>query len=91
MRINAIEIDGDMGLVAITRTETGAAITLGAGGTGDGAFLVCEIGRDESRDARYAKARTVAGAVYGTTRGKPNATNSMVHDVMNEIDRVAGC
>lgn len=91
MRISQITIEGTKGQVAITRTQTGAAITLGAGGTGDGAFQICEVGRDEDADARYAKARTVAGAVYGTTRGRPNATNSMVHDVMSEIDRVAGC
>jgi hypothetical protein len=30
--------------------------------------------------------------VYGTDRrGRAAATNSMVHDVLNEIERVAGC
>jgi hypothetical protein len=30
--------------------------------------------------------------VYGTDRhGRPAATNSMVHEVLNEMERVAGC
>ena len=39
-----------------------------------------------------AKAVEVAKAVYGTDRrGRAAATNSMVHDVLNEMERVAGC
>ena len=91
MRIRAIVLEGEKGQVQICRTSAGAAVTLGAGGSGDGAFQICEVARDEDPEARYAKARTVAGAVYGTIRGRPNATNSMVHEVMTEIDRVAGC
>jgi hypothetical protein len=98
MRIRAIVIEGEKGWVEITRTDTGALV-------GTSEFtparpqrraevqrrVVCEVARDEDREDRYAKAQEVAGLLYGTTRGKPNATNSMVHDVMNEIDRVAGC
>ena len=48
--------------------------------------------RDEDRDDRYAKAVEVAKVVYGTDRcGRAAATNSMVHDVLNEMERVAGC
>ena len=36
-----------------------------------------EVTRDDSREERYAIAW--------------NATNSMIHDVLNEIERVAGC
>ena len=40
----------------------------------------------------FAKATEVAKVVYGTDRrGRAAATNSMIHDVMNEIERVAGC
>ena len=54
--------------------------------------VIAEFRRDESREARYAKACIVATRVYGTDRhGRPAATNSMIHDVMNEIERVAGC
>ena len=50
------------------------------------ARVVCEVARDEHPEDRYAKAQEVAAVLYGTTRGKPNATNSMVHDVLTEID-----
>jgi hypothetical protein len=86
MRIRAIVIEGDKAQIEITRTEAGAHVT-----AGDFNQVVCEVARDEHREDRYAKAQEVAALLYGTTRGRPNATNSMVHDVMNEIDRVAGC
>lgn len=54
--------------------------------------IVCEVREDEPREARFEKACEVAKFVYGTDRkGRPNATNSMIHDVLNEIERVAGC
>ena len=86
MRIRAIVIEGERGQVEITRTEAGAHVT-----TGEFNQVLVEVARDEHPEDRYAKARTVAGAVYGTIRGRPNATNSMVHEVMTEIERVAGC
>jgi hypothetical protein len=52
----------------------------------------CLIARDEDRDRRYAKAAEVARYVYGADRrGRAAATNSMIHDVLNEMERVAGC
>ncbi len=90
MRISGIVIDGVKGRVLIGRTEDGASVFLTAGG---GTALECVVARDEDRESRYAKARLVAGLIYGTSGGRllPTATNSMVHDVMNEIDRIAGC
>ena len=86
MRIRAIVIEGVKGQVEITRTEAGAHVT-----TGGFNQVLVEVARDEHPEDRYAKAQEVAAVLYGTTRGRPSATNSMVHDVMNEIDRVAGC
>ena len=86
MRIRTIVIEGDKGQVEITRTEAGAHVT-----SGELNQVLVEVARDEHPEDRYAKAQEVAAVLYGTTRGKPNATNSMVHEVMNEIDRVAAC
>lgn len=85
MFIKSIVIEGVEGDVEIARTDAGALVTTGN-------RVLCEVGRDEDREARYAKACEVAKVVCGTDRrGRPNATNSMIHDVVNEIERVAGC
>ena len=85
MFIKSIVIDGVDGDVEIARLDTGALVT-------SGNRVLCEVGRDEPREARYAKAYEVAKVVCGTDRrGRANATNSMVHDVLSEIERVAGC
>ena len=85
MFIKTIVIEGVEGDVEIARMDGGALVT-------SGNRLLCQVGRDEPREARLAKALEVAKVVCGTDRrGRPNATNSMVHDVLNEIERVAGC
>lgn len=94
MNIKTIVIEGTSEDIKISRTETGATVSverfLQSAGKHDS--VLAEFGRDESREARYAKACIVATHVYGTDRrGRPAATNSMVHDVLNEIERVAGC
>ncbi len=84
MVIKSIVIGGARGDVEIARTETGAYAC-------EGEICIAAFTRDEDRDARYAKAAEVAKAVYGTDRrGRPAATNSMIHDVLREIERVAG-
>lgn len=64
----------------------------------NGAFVmvrdvcIAAFDRHEDRDKRFTKVREVAGAIYGMDRrGRPAATNSMLHDVMNEVDRIADC
>jgi hypothetical protein len=85
MNIKAIIIEGVAGDIEITRTSSGAQVT-------QDHRVLAEIGRHEDRDARYAKAAEVAIAVYGKGRhGRAAATNSMVCDVLNEIERLAGC
>jgi len=85
MLIKSITIEGVQGDVEIARTDAGALVTAGN-------RILCQVGRDEAREARYAKAREVAKVVCGTNRrDQPNATNSMVHEVLQEIERVAGC
>jgi phosphoribosylamine-glycine ligase len=85
MFIKTIVVEGAEGDVEIARLDAGALVT-------SGDRVLCEVGRYEDREARYAKAYEVAKVVCGTDRrGRPNATNSMIHDVLNEIERVAGC
>ena len=85
MFIKSMVVEGVDGNLAITREDGGAVIT--ANGK-----VLCRVGMTEAADSRYAKAREVAKVVCGTDlRGEPCATNSMVHEVMSEIDRIAGC
>jgi len=94
MNIKTIVIEGVEQDVTIRRTERGAEVTIEQFTRHAGRQDICiaHIARDDDRDARYAKAAEVAKVVYGTDRrGRAAATNSMVHDVMNEIERVAGC
>ncbi len=80
-----IVIEGVEGDVAITHTDEGAAVS--AGGR-----VLCQVGRREDEQARFAKAYEVAKVVCGAdAKGRPSATNSMICDVMTEIERVAGC
>ena len=94
MNIKTIVIEGHEKDVKISRTERGAEVTIEENTRHAGRQDICiaHIARDEDRDARYAKAVEVAKVVYGTDRrGRAAATNSMVHDVLNEMERVAGC
>lgn len=97
MFIKATTIEGVEGDVEIARTDAGALVTheyvtTGRFGAKRTTRIVCEVGRSEDRESRYAKARGVAAIVCGRTRdGEPNATTSMVHEVLEAIERVAGC
>ena len=94
MNIKTIVIEGHEKDVKISRTERGAEATIEQSTRHAGRQDICiaHIARDEDRDARYAKAVEVAKVIYGTDRrGRAAATNSMVHDVLNEMERVAGC
>ena len=90
MFIKQITIEGVEGDVEILRIDNGALVT-------SGNDILCEIRADEDREKRYWKAYEVARIVCGQVRDRrtrkmvPNATNSMIHDVLNEIERVAGC
>ena len=85
MFIKSMVIEGVDGDVEIAHMDTGALVT-------SGDRVLCEVGRYEDREARFAKACEVAKVVCGTDKkGRPLATNSMIHDVLNEIERVAGC
>ena len=90
MFIKQITIEGVEGDVEILRIDNGALIT-------SGNDILCEVRADEDREKRYWKAYEVARVVCGQVRDRrtrkmvPNATNSMIHDVLNEIERVAGC
>lgn len=84
MFIKKIVIEGVEGDVEIRRTESGAIVTANE--------VDAEINRDMSREDRYAVAWNAAKVICGELRnGQPNATNSMIHDVLDQIDRVAGC
>jgi len=94
MNIRTIVIEGHEQDVKISRTERGAEVTIEQNTRRAGRQDICiaHIARDENRESRYAKATEVAKVVYGTDRsGRVAATNSMIHDVLNEMERVAGC
>jgi hypothetical protein len=94
MNIKAIVIEGAQQDVKISRTQRGAEVTIERNTRHAGRQDICiaNIARDEDREARYPKALEVAKVVYGTDRkGRVNATNSMVHEVVEAIERVAGC
>ena len=85
MFIKQVVIEGEDGDVEVSRLDEGALVT-------SGDRVLCVVQRDESREARHAKAYEVAKVVCGTDpKGRPNATNSMVHEVLAELNRVAGC
>jgi hypothetical protein len=93
MNIKTIVIEGTSEDIKISRTETGATASVErlSRSAGKHDSVLAEFGRDESREARYAKACIVATHVYGTDRqGRVAATNSMVHEVMTQIQVVAG-
>jgi hypothetical protein len=90
MFIKQITIEGVECDVEILRIDGGALVT-------SGNDILCEVRADEDREKRFWKAYEVARVVCGQVRDRrtrtmvPNATNSMIHDVLNEIERVAGC
>lgn len=94
MFIKAIVIEGVDGDVKVTHTDEGAEVSVERFSRRQGKHDVeiARIDRGESREAIYAKAYEVAKVILGTDRhGRPLATNSMVHEVVTEIERVAGC
>ena len=85
MFIRSIEIDGAAGPISIARTDDGALVTAGN-------QVHFEMRRDEDRSARWARACHAAELIYGRDKkGRTAATNSMINDVLSEIERVAGC
>ena len=94
MTIKTIVIESIDQDITIRRTDRGAEVTIEQHTRRAGRQDICiaHIARDEDRQSRYAKATEVAKVVYGTDRlGRAAATNSMVHEVLTEMERVAGC
>ncbi len=85
MRIQTIVIRGKAGDIEILGTQYGALVMCRD-------EVLQEVERKEPAKSRRAKAWDVAKYVFGRDRkGNPNATNSMVEEVLTEIERVAGC
>jgi len=85
MFIKQITIEGVEGDVEVIHTQEGATVWCNG-------RVVCTIGAREDREKRFAKAREVTKIICGRTKGdEPVATNSMIHEVFDEISRVAGC
>ena len=73
--------------VEIIGTDDGALATIGA-------QIIAHVGRHESPEDRFAKASEVAEFICGTDPrgpGHPNATNSMIRQVLRAIERIPGC
>ena len=83
MFIKQIVIEGVDGDVQIRRTNDGVIVTANE--------IDAEIDHNTSKDDRYMIAWNAAKVVCGELPGgKPNATNSMINDILELIDRVAG-
>ncbi|RMH31058.1 MAG: hypothetical protein D6692_00855 [Planctomycetota bacterium] len=81
MFIRKIVIEGVEGDVEIERTETGWLVRANG--------VEAELDASAGHDERWAMAWNAAKVICGTTRrGDPNATRSMIHDVLCEIERV---
>ncbi|MCL4198913.1 MAG: hypothetical protein KJZ69_15605 [Phycisphaerales bacterium] len=84
MTIKLITIKGVEGDVEIHAADYGAQILFGE--------TCLELARGASDEERWTAATAAARAIYGADRrGRPHATNSMIHSVLTEIERVAGC
>lgn len=84
MTIKQITIKGVNGDVEIHAADYGAQILFGE--------TCLKLARGASDYERWTAAVAAAKAIYGADRhGHPNATNSMLHSVRTEIERVAGC
>jgi len=84
MFIKQIILEGVEGDVEIRHTEGGALVIAND--------VEVFVSSRETREERFSVAWNACKILCGTTkRDEPNATNSMIHDVMREIDRVAGC
>lgn len=95
MLIRAIEIDGVQESVTVTRSdiEGGAIVsverhTRRCGKTNQ---VIAHFKNDHSREERFELIKLIAKPIYGVDpKGNAAATNSMLHDVMELVDRVAG-
>ncbi len=84
MTITRMTIKGVEGDVEIRDADYGAQILFGQ--------TCIELPRHSSDEERWAAARAAAMAIYGVDRkGRAAATNSMIHAVQTEIERIAGC
>lgn len=82
MRIKSIVIEGVNADVTLERTTSGAMAVANH-------ERICEVHNADDERTLYEAATRVAGLVYGTDRkGRPAATNSMIHEVMDELERV---
>lgn len=93
MKIKTIEIEGKDHDVIIRRTARGADVfQIAANDASRTEKRIAEIDRLTPREDIFRQATRVAGVVYGTDRrGRADATNSMIHDVLDQIQRVADC
>ena len=84
MTITRMTIKGADGDVEIRDADYGAQILFGQ--------TCIELPRHSSDEERWAAATTTAKAIYGSDRhGRPACTNSEIHGVRIEIERIAGC
>ncbi len=83
MTITQITIKGVNGDVEIHAADYGAQILFGE--------TCLELARGSSDEERWTAATSTAKAIYGSDRhGRPRCTNSEIHAVRLEIERIAG-
>jgi hypothetical protein len=94
VKIKALIIEGVDGDVDIVRTDSGAHATVKrfTQARRHHDHIVADLRREDAGDVRYAKAAEVAKHIYGINgQGRADAADWMIHEVMTEMERVAGC
>jgi hypothetical protein len=90
MKYIEIKIEGEGCTVVFVARERGseALVEKGPGKR----LSVARIDRDDDSEKRFEQALLASRYVYGLDRhGRAAGTNSMIHDVMNVMERLAGC
>lgn len=91
MFIKTIEIEGACGDVEISRTPWGVVVLTKDHGQRHAFRSKMEVSREATKEARRTAAVEAAKTLLGVGKdGVPFATNSMIDDILREIDRVIG-
>lgn len=94
MTIRTITIDGPEETVTLARTAAGAVATIARHTRAKGLenATIATIDRGAPQEDWHREATKAAYHVYGLARdGRPAATNSMIHELLILLQRVAGC
>lgn len=95
-------VDGDIEMVHVNETPSGrgtGVLVMELTESTDrelrkrrGNRTICMMECKQDDETQFAAAREATKAICGVdAKGRENATNSMIHDIWREMQRVAGC